>query len=329
MNYKKLLKGVIFAMGILTLLGTILGCYINGEKGNNGIGKNAQDNTSGIASFTYNYNGSIGANSYSYDVKFEDGKWKLYYDAMEYEKTYGVLTVDLDDGFIEKLNQLYVTNRLASWNGFDKYNPNVLDGYGFDLRIAFNDGKTLSASGSNAFPQGYGDFTEQLDELFKEPVRKMLDKAREVKIAQGIKGNLRSYVVSYRSNKAVNRDEFIFIVHHEGARENNYSVDIKSGSGQYLTVGRYNLSQNVPNEVINWPAMDELLRKYNVIKWYDYDEPTPKDNTTEFLSFHFDFDSADDLLIKANLTPETENYEAFRDELMALLFATFDKVNDK
>lgn len=44
---------------------------------------------------------------------------------------------------------------LSSWDGFSGNNPYMLDGESFHLDIAYADGTGVSASGSNAFPEGY------------------------------------------------------------------------------------------------------------------------------------------------------------------------------
>jgi len=55
---------------------------------------------------------------------------------------------------------------LWAWNGFDKAPRNVKDGSGFDLHIRFADGQKLSASGENAFPDGYAAAESAILEYF-------------------------------------------------------------------------------------------------------------------------------------------------------------------
>ena len=44
---------------------------------------------------------------------------------------------------------------LSAWDGFSEDNPNMLDGESFRLNIAYVDGVSVTARGSNAFPEGY------------------------------------------------------------------------------------------------------------------------------------------------------------------------------
>ena len=65
------------------------------------------------------------------------------------------------DMLCEKLEQLGV----RKWNGFSGSNPNVLDGSMFSLGIELEDGKLISAHGSNAYPPNYSSFEQMLREL--------------------------------------------------------------------------------------------------------------------------------------------------------------------
>ena len=55
------------------------------EKGDKGIGKRAKDNKSGLCGFHYSFDGTIGRNNYSYDVKKTDGATVFEYKSLEHE----------------------------------------------------------------------------------------------------------------------------------------------------------------------------------------------------------------------------------------------------
>lgn len=67
----------------------------------------------------------------------------------------------------EKILALANECGLADWNGFHASNDDVLDGGGFSFRAVF-DGETVRASGSNAYPDGYGAFTNAIHRLLRE-----------------------------------------------------------------------------------------------------------------------------------------------------------------
>ncbi|MBP5230693.1 MAG: hypothetical protein ILO68_03100, partial [Clostridia bacterium] len=77
----------------------------DGEEGEPGAGRNAKDNRSGLRSFSFSYDGTIGGNNYSYDLKEKDGVWTLSYESMEHND-YGKLTAETESAVADKLNDL-------------------------------------------------------------------------------------------------------------------------------------------------------------------------------------------------------------------------------
>ena len=54
---------------------------------------------------------------------------------------------------------------LRSWNGFSKSDPHALDGTMFSFEATLTDGTTISAHGSNAYPDHYRAFVEYIRSL--------------------------------------------------------------------------------------------------------------------------------------------------------------------
>ncbi len=79
---------------------------------------------------------------------------------------------------IVQLTELIKAQNIGSWNGFqrtdleleDKIFYGEADGECFSLRIEFDDSSVIEAAGSNAFPENYDRFTEELDRLLSEAV---------------------------------------------------------------------------------------------------------------------------------------------------------------
>ena len=151
---------------------------LSGEKGSNGAGIWARNNTSGISDFHYRYDGTIGGDNYSYRVSIKDGTAFFVYESMEYPEL-GKATVTVDRSVVQKLNDIYINQRLAAWDGYSKYNKHILDGRGFSLNITFNDGKCISAHGMNAFPPHYEEFCTAISDAL-DPVRDALLKKKTV-----------------------------------------------------------------------------------------------------------------------------------------------------
>ncbi|MBO4298371.1 MAG: hypothetical protein J5998_06200 [Clostridia bacterium] len=74
----------------------------------------------------------------------------------------------IDAAWVRRIQRVIEEYDMISWDGFDKSNPYVLDGEGFRLAFAFDDGSTVSASGENAFPTGYFDAMNSLDEIMEQ-----------------------------------------------------------------------------------------------------------------------------------------------------------------
>ena len=128
-----------------------------GEEGKDGLGKKAVDNKSGLSYFYFSYDGTIGGNNYHYRVENKDGVCVFEYETMEHPD-YGKMTMTVDRSVLDELNDLYLKYRIAEWEGYSKYNTMVCDGDGFSLSLKFNDKKYMSASGTNEYPERYGQF---------------------------------------------------------------------------------------------------------------------------------------------------------------------------
>ena len=58
-----------------------------------------------------------------------------------------------------------------SWNGFAQSDPHMLDGTSFTLFIAFDDGTTISARGTNSYPKGLSAAVQEIRDLFDRFLR--------------------------------------------------------------------------------------------------------------------------------------------------------------
>lgn len=137
-----------------------------GEEGNLGKGKKAKENTSGISYFDYSFDGSIGGNNYSYIVKKNNDTFIFSFNSMLY-RYLEITELQISKDIIDQLNDACLKYKIAEWDGYSRYNKYVLDGESFSLYIKFNDGKSISASGHNAFPSNYSEFCNSIDLIFK------------------------------------------------------------------------------------------------------------------------------------------------------------------
>ena len=296
-------------MGVLSFLAGS-GKRILGEKGKNGVGKRAKDNESGIAAFYYGYNGSIGGNSHSFDIKEEDGKLIFTYKAME-NPEFGEMKTECGKEILSQLYALYKEMRIAEWNRFDKYNSKVLDGSGFSLRIKFCDNEELDASGSNAFPERYGEFTDEMYDILAPLREKVLEEKRQEFIAKGINGKLKSVMIHFKQQGNSGSDDYDFFLISEKYRENNCDIKYKSVSEDYLPKGEGSYHINLPLAEANLTELQKAIEEYNIISWYNYYKSAEDYNNCEWFQISFGFD--DELRINAHGTEHPKNYDEFRD----------------
>ncbi|MBO4432653.1 MAG: hypothetical protein J5852_03880 [Clostridia bacterium] len=149
----------------------LLGGLLSGERGRCGLGIFARRNKSGISSFCYRYDGTIGGNNYTYRVFKKDGKVVFSYETMRRRES-GATEKPADQSLLDRLEEIYKNLRLAGWNGYSKHNKLIRDGRGFSLSIDFNNDKSLYARGMNAFPPRYGEFCDEMEAAFTQYIDK-------------------------------------------------------------------------------------------------------------------------------------------------------------
>jgi len=297
-----------------------------GPQGSDGLGKDAVINESAIVEFNYYYNGSIGGDNYKYDIKNHDGQLSLTYECMLYSD-YGEMMMTVDDKLMSSLKELYLKYEIATWEGFSKYNPDVCDGDGFDMEITFADGKSLSCSGSNAYPDNYWYFKDDLDETMKPLIESMKEEKRQAIIAEGLSGNLNYLMVSFKQQGQSGGDSYNVFICDDDARENNFDVIIKSVSGEFIEKGEYRYYCKVANEDIGFKDFEDLIVKYDLIQWYNYDKAAVDYNNCEWFQLSFGFD--DEKVLNAYGTLHPENYDEFRKDFLSLLFNKIEALSSE
>ena len=119
-----------------------------------------------ITVFSFSHTASNAEECYRFQVSREGDEVRLYAE----ELFYGGRVADtaIDAAVLEQLCVLAGTYGVAGWDGFDKTKRNVRDGSNFALEILLEDGSTVSASGSNAFPENYAEVHGEIRALYKE-----------------------------------------------------------------------------------------------------------------------------------------------------------------
>ena len=269
-----------------------------------------------IRSFRYSYDGTIGANSFSYEIICDSTGNTLSVEMMEHAD-YGTMKTAVSDEFMENLRLLCYKHNVMRWDGYDKFNKYVCDGSGFSLSVGYEDGSRMSAHGMNMVPDGYRNFENEMAALFAPVVEAMLEEARQQKIAEGISGEMTSMLVNFMQRGTSGSDKYEVLIR----RDYDFSVRVKSQSGEFFPVGTYNFSGGKDVEV-DWTAFAALVEKHKLINWYDYNKAAEDYSNAEWFQIDMGFTECH---ISAMGTEHPEGYDAFRRDFLMLLKATVEK----
>ena len=318
-------RGLEIVMSLLLLLSTTGCALFSGEKGDKGLGNKAKPNESGMSSFYYGHNGSSMESNGSYTVRETEDGAEIVFEMMRYSE-FGEISLPVERQLLEQLNDLYLKHKVYQWDGYSRYNPNVLDGDGFTLSISFADGKSMSAHGSNAYPDGYRDFENELDELIAPYMSELQEKIRAQKIANGVHGKLNHVMITIIQHGKSGLDKYEIILFRKREGRNNLDIRITSVSGEFIEAGKYNYYAAVDDEDIGFDTISEIIEKHQIINWSDYDKAAEDYNNSEWFQISFDYDEGH---ISAMGSEHPENYDAFRKELLEYITEMMKKVAEK
>ena len=276
----------------------------------------AGDGDAHIKRFTYHYDGTIGGNSHTYDVKVADDGTAVIkiLDMMHYD--YGEMEGTVDSDFVMALESLCNKHNVRRFDGFDKVNRYVCDGSGFSLNITYNNGKTVSAHGMNESPKGFYEFAEDMHQLFKPCCERIYAAALQKKIEKGVSGEPTFIMANFIQGGTSGSDRYEVLISRQGIRDNNYEVSIRSVSGDFFPVGEYKIYTAVPDNDIDWEGFAKLVEKYGLVKWMDYDRAAEDYNNSEWFQLDLSFEQG---RISAMGTLPPENYDDFRRDFLNLL----------
>ena len=78
------------------------------------------------------------------------------------------ITKKVTKNFANDLESILKKYNVEKWDGFNKSDPNVLDGSSFSITINMMDGNHISAHGYMMYPKDYGKVVKEIKELFEE-----------------------------------------------------------------------------------------------------------------------------------------------------------------
>lgn len=76
------------------------------------------------------------------------------------------VTKEVSKEFADKIKDILIKYDIGKWNGFKKYDKDVLDGDGFSFHVRMMDDETIEADGYMVWPENYRKVVSEFDNLF-------------------------------------------------------------------------------------------------------------------------------------------------------------------
>lgn len=119
-----------------------------------------------IKEFSFQHTASEATDCYRFELNRSDGEVHLYAEELFYNGR--IVDTAVDENLLARIGELAGTLGVADWDGFDKTAKRGSDGSSFTLNITLTDGSTISAHGSNRFPDNYSLLYAEVNALYVE-----------------------------------------------------------------------------------------------------------------------------------------------------------------
>ena len=119
-----------------------------------------------ITSFYFSHTASSTDGCWCLQLTLEESETHLH--AEELFSGGRIVDTMIEDDVLEQLGEVMGAYHVDRWDGFDKKNKHVMDGSNFHLSITLADESTISAHGSNSFPENYSDVSSAILTLYYE-----------------------------------------------------------------------------------------------------------------------------------------------------------------
>ena len=121
---------------------------------------------SDIKSLHFGYTtGTMINSSVSYDLNYKDNKYIAIIKPNNISEEEAI-TTEISSKDIEKIIEILKKYNVQKWNGFNKHDPDVLDGNSFSISIYFKNNDSIIASGYMMYPNNYREVKEEFDDIF-------------------------------------------------------------------------------------------------------------------------------------------------------------------
>jgi hypothetical protein len=209
--------------------------------------------TGDIEKFRYDF-GSYFGGYYSYELE------RRYDGTVAFEASGGNgvelnIYTYIDPAYLEELAQIVNESGIYTWNGFNKSDDGLMDGYGFTLEASYSDGRTLTADGYGKEPGSYNVGHQALSDFF-DKLCNSYDKSF-TENHPGILGNAEYIIYRYKT---------------PDGEEKEYSLMISTDDTASFTVevdGREKETA-VDKEAVQ--KLGDLIDEKEIYKWDGFEE---------------------------------------------------------
>lgn len=222
------------------------------------------------------------------------------------EAGYGSYTMDevLEEDYMTWLGQLAAQYRMDKWDGFDKVNQHILDGEQFKLYITLADGKTIKASGSNAYPKNFTEPMREVGALIDELMRTYSNM-----YPKQIQSEDLVYFSLVFRNEPYATSEFKVLCYDNGEDK---ELNVRIRGREDLMDGEYEFVGTC--EDFPFDEVQAIIRRHDIPSWNGW---AMTEGDEEQFNLELNYESGE--MLEAYGTVHPKNYDAFHEEITDLL----------
>jgi hypothetical protein len=118
-----------------------------------------------IVSFSF-HSGSYFGGYGEYEIKNEGGELK--FSARGYNGKDVNVDKTISGEYLDRIDAVLKKYDVASWDGFNESDDDVMDGHSFSLDVEYDTGATIHAYGYMKYPRNYNQVSDELYEIIEE-----------------------------------------------------------------------------------------------------------------------------------------------------------------
>lgn len=261
-----------------------------------------------LKAFSFTHTGMSTEECFLYSVEQTEEGIRLYTE----ELFSGGFILDLyvDEPLLDELGEIAGRHHLDSWDGFAKSDSHVSDGSNFSLSLKLADESTISARGSNRFPEGYEAAKQEICTYFEELIERYGNKYPKT-----VESDELDYVsLTLHRRTKEGKEQFNLTAYRPPEGKISLYIWI-DGYEEFYAPGEYP-SYDGYCESFPFDELQNLIRKYDVPSWNGWDKVV-EGMYEEWIQMKLGYTSMEEISVMGSLFPE--NYDGFRTAFLEVL----------